>query len=42
MRNMENLSYAEISEITGKSIGGLKSNYFHAANKIIEMMKNEE
>jgi RNA polymerase sigma-70 factor (ECF subfamily) len=42
LRNMENLSYEEISEITGKSIGGLKANYFHAAKKIIEMMKDDE
>ena len=40
-RNIDGLSYEEISEITGKSIGGLKSNYFHAFNKISEMMKNE-
>jgi RNA polymerase sigma-70 factor (ECF subfamily) len=40
-RNIDGLSYEEISEITGKSIGGLKSNYFHAINKISEMMKNE-
>ena len=42
LRNMENLSYEEISEITGKSIGGLKANYFHAVRKIMEMMKDEE
>jgi RNA polymerase sigma-70 factor, ECF subfamily len=41
LRNVEGLSYEEISEITGKSLGGLKSNYFHAINKISEMMKNE-
>jgi RNA polymerase sigma-70 factor (ECF subfamily) len=41
LRNMENLSYEEISEITGKSIGGLKANYFHAVKKLMEMMKNE-
>lgn len=41
LRNVDGLSYEEISEITGKSIGGLKSNYFHAINKISEMMKNE-
>jgi RNA polymerase sigma-70 factor (ECF subfamily) len=40
-RNIDGLSYEEISEITGKSVGGLKSNYFHAINKISEMMKNE-
>ena len=42
LRNYENLSYKEISEITGKSIGALKSNYFHSANKIIEKMKKYE
>ena len=41
LRNVDGLSYEEISKITGKSIGGLKSNYFHAINKISEMMKNE-
>jgi RNA polymerase sigma-70 factor (ECF subfamily) len=41
LRNVDGLSYEEISEITGKSLGGLKSNYFHAINKISEMMKNE-
>ena len=41
-RVYEGLSYEEISEITGKSIGGLKANYFHAANKIMELMKDYE
>ncbi len=41
-RVYEGLSYEEISEITGKSIGGLKANYFHAANKIMELMKEYE
>jgi RNA polymerase sigma-70 factor, ECF subfamily len=41
LRNVDGLSYEEIAEITGKSIGGLKSNYFHAINKISELMKNE-
>ena len=40
-RHFEELSYNEISEITGKSIGGLKANYFHASKKIMEIMKNE-
>ncbi len=40
-RHFEELSYEEISKITGKSIGGLKANYFHASKKINEMMKNE-
>mgnify|MGYP001321234916 CR=1 FL=1 len=30
LRNFEELSYNEISKITGKSVGGLKANYFHA------------
>lgn len=42
MRNYDELSYEEISELTGKSIGGLKANYFHAANKIMEMIKDYE
>lgn len=40
LRNFEELSYEEISEITGKSTGGLKANYFHAVNKIMELMGN--
>ncbi len=42
MRNYDELSYEEISELTGKSIGGLKANYFHALNKILELMKDYE
>lgn len=42
LRNFEELSYEEISEITGKSVGGLKANYFHAIKKVKEMLKNEE
>lgn len=42
MRNYEELSYEEISEITGRSIGGLKSNYFHSMKKILEMMNKDE
>lgn len=40
-RNLDGLSYDEISEITGKSTGALKANYFHALNKLSEKMKNE-
>ena len=39
LRNFDELSYKEISEITGKSIGALKASYFHAFNKLKEMMK---
>ncbi len=42
LRAVEGLSYEEISELTGKSVGGLKSNYFHALKKITGMMSNEE
>ena len=34
LRQFEELSYEEISAITGKSIGGLKANYFHALQKV--------
>ncbi len=42
MKNFEELTYKEISEITGKSIGGLKANYFHALKKITELLDEEE
>ena len=41
LRNVDGLPYEEISKITGKSVGGLKANYFHAFNKISELMRNE-
>jgi RNA polymerase sigma factor (sigma-70 family) len=37
LRNYDQLSYEEISKITGKSIGGSKANYFHALKKILEL-----
>lgn len=37
-RKFDSLSYEEISEITGKSIGGLKANYFNAIKKVSELM----
>ena len=42
MRNYDDLSYEEISEITGKSVGALKANYFHAFKKIKEQMFKDE
>ena len=42
MRNFDELSYEEISKITGKRIGTLKANYFHALNKIKEMVKYDK
>ena len=42
LRNFEGLSYEEIAKVTGKSIGTLKANYYHAFNKIKELMQNYE
>ena len=42
LRNFDDLSYDEISEITGKSIGALKANYFHAFKKMKELMEKYE
>jgi RNA polymerase sigma-70 factor (ECF subfamily) len=41
MRNFEDMSYEEIADISGKSIGGLKANYFHAVKKVMELVKDE-
>jgi len=42
MRNYDDLSYEEISSITGKSIGALKANYFHAFRKMKELIENND
>ena len=42
MRSFNDLSYKEISEITGKSTGALKANYFHALNKMKDLLKDEK
>lgn len=42
MRNYDDLPYEEISMITGKSIGALKANYFHAFRKMKELMEKDE
>jgi RNA polymerase sigma-70 factor (ECF subfamily) len=42
MRNFDELSYEEISQITGKSIGTLKANHFHALNKIKEIVNYDK
>ncbi|MFL2571603.1 MAG: sigma factor-like helix-turn-helix DNA-binding protein [Parvicellaceae bacterium] len=34
LKYFEDLSYKEIQEITGGSIGGLKASYHHAVKKI--------
>lgn len=41
-RNYDELTYEEISEITGKSVGGLKANYFHALKKITELVDEKD
>jgi len=41
MKNFEEMTYKEISEITGKSIGGLKANYYHALKRITELINEE-
>jgi RNA polymerase sigma-70 factor (ECF subfamily) len=42
LRHFNGLNYKEIAKITGKSIGTLKANYFHAIKKIMEKIKNEK
>ena len=42
MRNYDDLSYEEIAGITGKSIGALKANYFHAFRKMKELIDKDE
>lgn len=42
MRNFDDLSYEEISNVTGKSIGTLKTNYFHAFRKMKELMEKND
>lgn len=41
LRHFDQLSYEEIAELTGKSVGGLKANYFHAFEKVIKLMENK-
>ncbi len=42
MRIYDDLPYEEISNITGKSIGALKANYFHAFRKMKELMEKND
>ena len=42
LRFYENLSYEEISKILGKSVGGMKANYFHAFKKIESVLKSKK
>ncbi len=42
LKNFEEMKYEEISEITGKSVGALKANYFHSVNKLKEFLVKYE
>lgn len=39
LRYFDNLSFNEISQMLGTSVGGLKANYFHAVRKIASALK---
>jgi RNA polymerase sigma factor (sigma-70 family) len=41
LRYYDQLPYDEISQILGKSVGGIKANYFHAVKKIGECIKGK-
>ena len=42
LRQFEELDYEEISKITGTTVGALKANYFHAINKLKDLLKDYE
>ena len=42
MKDFDDMKYEEISEITGTSVGGLKSSYHLAIKKIEEFLSNQE
>ena len=41
LKYYEDLKYDEIAEITGTSIGALKASYFHAVQKIKDLVKGD-
>ncbi len=41
LRHFDELNYDEIAEITNRSVGSIKANYFHAIKKVTELMENE-
>jgi len=41
LKYQEELSYEEMSEVTGTSVGALKASYHHAVKKIEEYIKSE-
>ncbi len=42
LRYFDELSYEEISEILGTSIGGLKANYFQAVQKLAKLIRSTD
>ncbi len=42
LRHVEELSYEEISEMLGTSIGGLKANYFQAVQKLSQYLSSRK
>ncbi len=42
LRYYENLSYDEISKMTGTSVGGLKANYFQAVKKLADSLDKKK
>ncbi len=42
MRYFEEMTYKEISETLGTSVGGLKASFHHAVKKIEAYLRNEE
>jgi len=41
MRHFDEMTYEEIADITGKSVGSLKANYYHAFAKVNEIMSKK-
>ncbi|TAL70689.1 MAG: RNA polymerase sigma factor [Bacteroidetes bacterium] len=39
LRYFDQMSYEEISQLLGTSVGGLKANYYHAVKKITQQLK---
>jgi RNA polymerase sigma-70 factor (ECF subfamily) len=39
MRYQEGMKFDEIASVLGRSVGGVKSNYFHALRKIDRYLK---
>ncbi|MFN4766673.1 MAG: RNA polymerase sigma factor [Ignavibacteria bacterium] len=42
LRHVEELSYEEISQMLGTSIGGLKANYFQAIQKLAQYLRSKD